>query len=322
MNPLQKNLLCSAVGAALALGAAGNAHADAFAQSILVIDNFRLLHANGTPYDANDFVGLAGTSDTHLAGQLNGTTSSATNWVEFGTGAALDAAQRHVGAGVAPLAENSFQPFEFGPGAPGSFGHADARMDGAVITTALRPAGALTQTRADASLAGAGAASGSAALDSAASFRFSLGNSETMTIAFSARPFAQAYVGSGTGAGATASTGMTWSVSVLDLTTGATVFSFQPEEFNALGTISRSAGFDGATLYAPGSLSFAPTTDLLDAGTFYQVTIAQSSTAGALQGVPLQPMPEPATLAGFGAGLLAMAVLARRRRPASAPGNF
>jgi hypothetical protein len=33
-------------------------------------------------------------------------------------------------------------------------------------------------------------------------------------------------------------------------------------------------------------------------------------------------MPEPATLAAFGAGLLAMAALARRRRQAAAPRHF
>jgi hypothetical protein len=50
MNPLQKTMLSSAVLAAVTVGAPGAARADAFAQSILVIDNFRLLHANGTTY--------------------------------------------------------------------------------------------------------------------------------------------------------------------------------------------------------------------------------------------------------------------------------
>jgi hypothetical protein len=315
MNRLHKNLLRSAVGAALALGAAGQVRADAFAQSILVIDNLRLLHPNGTPYDAIDLVGLAGASEARLSGQWNGDASSATEWAEFGTGAALDAAHRLVGSSVPPHAENSFLPTGGALGGPASFGYADARMDGAVITTTVGPAGALVQTRADAALAAPGSASGNAALGSAASFNFSLGASETMTIAFSARPFAQAAVGGAGGASATA--GMSWSISVLDLSTGATVFTFQPEQLNALGSVSRS-GVDGASIYAPGTLSFAATTDLLDAGTFYQITIAQSSTAGALQG----QMPEPATLTAFGAGLLAMAALARRRRPGAPPGNF
>jgi hypothetical protein len=303
MNPLQKNLLRSAIGAAFALGAAGSAHADAFAQSILVIDNFRLLHADGTPYTGFDFAQLAGTTDTHVTGHLNGQSSSATQWGEFGS-AALDVAQRS------------------DDGTQGSFGYGDARMDGAVITTSVGPAGARVQTRADAALAAGGAAWGNAAVDSAATFSFSLGMNDTMTVAFSARPFAQAWVGEGAGQATSASASMTWSISVRDLGSGATVFAFQPDQLNALGSVSRSDGFDGATTYAPGTLSFAATRGMLDAGVFYQVTIAQSTAAAALQARQVQQMPEPATLAGFGAGLLAMAALARRRRRAAAAGHF
>jgi hypothetical protein len=302
MNPLQKNLLRSAIAAVLALGAAGSARADAFAQSILLIDNFRLLHPNGTPYTASDFAMLTGISDTHVTGQLNGQSSSANQWGGFGSSAALDVAQGSADAGT-----------------PGSFGYADARMDGAVITTTLGPAGALAQTRAGASLTANGAAFGSAALASATSFGFSLGTNETMTVTFSARPFAQAYVSEGADPTTSALAAMTWSISVLDVSTGATVFAFQPEQLNALGSVSRSDGVDGTSIYAPGTLSFVATTDMLNAGTFYQVTIAQSTMAGALQA---QRMPEPATLAGFGAGLLAMAALARRRRRAAAAGHF
>jgi hypothetical protein len=302
MNPLQKNLLRSAIGAAFALGAAGSAHADAFAQSILVIDNFRLLHADGTPYTGFDFAQLAGTTDTYVTGQLNGQSSSAAEWGEFGSNA-LDVAQRSA------------------DGTQGSFGYGDARMDGAVITTSVGPAGARVRTRADAALAANGAARGNAGMDGAASFSFSLGMNDTMTVAFSALPFAQAWVGEGAGP-ASASASMTWSISVRDLGSGATVFAFQPDQLNALGSVSRSNGFDGATTYAPGTLSFAATSDMLDAGVYYQVTIAQSTAAVALQARQVQQMPEPGTLAGFGAGLLAMAALARRRRRAAAAGHF
>jgi hypothetical protein len=300
MNPLQKDLLHTAIGAALALGVAGPVRADAFAQSILVIDNFRLLHPNGTPYAAGDFGFLAGTSDSYVSGHLNGQFSGDSQWTEFGSGAALD-----VAAGS--------------PGASGSFGYADARMSGAVITTSLAPAGALVQTRADAALAANGAASGNAALSGAATFSFSLGANETMTVAFSARPYAQAYVSEGAGPATSALASMSWSISLLDISTGATVFTFEPEQLNAQASVSRSGGFDGTTIYAPGTFSFSATSDLLNAGDIYQVTISQWTVAGALQD---QQVPEPATLAAFGAGLLAMAALARRWRRTAATGHF
>lgn len=167
MKSLQKDLLRSAICAALALGPAGNVRADAFAQAILAIDNFRLLHPDGTSYNAFDFAMQSGTSDTQVTGQLNRQFSSDTNWTEFASGAPLDAA--------------------------------------------------LTA--------------------------------------------------------------------------------------------------DGATIYAAGTLSFAATTGLLNAGEMYQVTILQSASAGALRAGQPQRMPEPATLTVFGTGLLAIAALARRRRP-------
>jgi hypothetical protein len=48
----------------------------------------------------------------------------------------------------------------------------------------------------------------------------------------------------------------------------------------------------------------------------------QSTSAGAQQTRQPQQMPEPATLAVFGTGLLAIAALARRRRRAAAVRHF
>jgi hypothetical protein len=130
-----------------------------------------------------------------------------------------------------------------------------------------------------------------------------------MTIAFDALPFTHAFVNQGAGAATSASARLAWSITLLDLTTGATMFSFAPDQLNALGDVSRTDGADGASTYAPGWLSFAATTDLLTVGDIYQITISQSTLASALQA---QKVPEPGTLAAFGAALLAMAALSRR----------
>lgn len=140
----------------------------------------------------------------------------------------------------------------------------------------------------------------------ATSFSFALGVGEYMTIAFDALPFTQAFAGNGDGGYASAN--LLWSI---NLTTGARVFAFQPAQLNALSIVSRTGALGGASTYAPGWLSFRATTTTLNAGDVYQVSMAQSSLASALQN---QPVAEPATLAAFGAGLLAMASLGRRRR--------
>jgi hypothetical protein len=312
MNPLRNAMLRVAACAAFAIGTAGatgDARADAFAQSILVIDNFRMLHANGTPYTASDFSMLAGASVAHASGQLNGVFASD---VQSGAGASgLDVAHQSVGMGLPARAENNFVPLSGLPAAPGNFGYADQQMAGTMITTSTGAAGALIQSRADASLTASGSATGNSGVGGATSFSFSLGSDEYMTIAFDALPFTQAYASGGAGLSTGANAHLSWSISVLDLTTGATVFAFQPEQLNALSDVSRTDGLSGATTYDPGRLSFSATTGMLTVGDTYQVTIAPSTISSAMQS---QQMPEPATLAGFGAGLLAMAALSRRRR--------
>lgn len=94
MSPMQKNLLRRAACAAVAIGAAGAARADAFAQSILVIDDLRLLHANGTAYSAAEFPQLAGSANAFASGQLNGTFGSATLGVDR-IGVGLDIAHQN-----------------------------------------------------------------------------------------------------------------------------------------------------------------------------------------------------------------------------------
>ncbi len=311
MNPLQTNMLNALVGAAIALGAAGAAmpaRADAFAQSILVIDKLRLLHPNGTPYTAGELATLSGANMAQAGGYLNGVFA---NRVQAGdvTGA-NDIARQIVGTLPGQL-ENNFGPLPQAAGAGASFGSADQQMSGSLVTTNLGAAGALVQTRADAALAGAGAATGIATVASATTFSFALGADEFITFAFEATPFTQAYADAGGGAAGSANAFLAWSISVLDLTSGHTVFTFAPEQLNGVSAVSRTDGLWGATTYDPGLLSFSATTGLLAAGDIYQVTIAQSTFAGAIQS---QLVPEPATLAVFGSGLLAMAAIGRRRK--------
>jgi hypothetical protein len=99
----KRTMLNSAVLAAVAFGAA---HADTFAQSILVIDNFRLLHANGTPYPGSDFALLAASNPAYAGACLNNLSDSA---VQYGTGN-LDIAQRGAGVDLPARGENLFTP--------------------------------------------------------------------------------------------------------------------------------------------------------------------------------------------------------------------
>lgn len=304
MNHLPTTMLRRFAGAAVLLAAAGAGRADTFAQSILVIDNFRLLHANGTSFTSSDFSLLNGANGAIASAQLNGVFASAAQSASLAGG--LDLAQQQAGGALPARPENNFTPFAF---AGASFGYADQHMTGSMVTTNQGAAGALVQSRADASLAANGSAAGATGFGTATQFSFSLGAGEYMTVAFSALPFTQASANGGPTANASANARLSWSISLLDVTTGATVFEFAPEQLNALGDVGATDG--GALSYAPGWLAFSATTDMLNPGDIYQFTIAQANYAGALQS---QAIPEPGSLAAFGAGLMAMAALGRRRR--------
>jgi hypothetical protein len=305
MNPLQTNMLNALVGAAIALTAiatAAPARAEAFAQSILVIDKLRLTRANGTPFTGIDFAAFSSASAGYAGSGLNGQFA---NLLQVGTG---DVPQQVVGA-LPPRPENSFAPFARPAGA--DYGAADQLMTGDLITTAAGAAGTTLSSRADAALGGAGAAMGNAGMASATTFVFELGADEFMTMSFEAFAFTEAGVDGAQSQQHSASAQLAWTISVLDATSGAVVFTFQPEELNAESHVSRSTALAGASSYDPGWMAFSATIGALTGGTVYNVSISQSATAIA---IGAQQMPEPGTLSAIGAGLLAMATLSRRRR--------
>ncbi|TWI69009.1 putative secreted protein with PEP-CTERM sorting signal [Pseudoduganella lurida] len=313
MNIFRKGLLVTAAAATLAIGAVGSARADTFASAILDINNFRLLHGNGAAYASTDFATLTGTNDAHATAALNGVFAADARSNPILSGLQPDVPQQCVGAPCPPIGENNFNRFPSPPPVPGNFGYADQRLVGSVITIGATPAGARATTRADASTdTNLQTASGNSDVGTSTTFAFTLGTSDTMTISFDANPYAAAFVSAGAGATSNANARMSWAINIVDLTTGASVFTFAPDELNALATVSRTDGTPGLTEYnAAGTVySFLATTPLLSAGTTYQITIQHNTLANALQ----QEVPEPGTLAIVAAGLLSMSLISRRRK--------
>jgi hypothetical protein len=298
----------AAVGALMA-AAAGTARADAFAQSILVIDNFRLLHASGVAYSAADFRTLAGTNDAHASAQLNGSYANATESVGIASGNNPDLAHQQVGSSSVPIEENRFANSPFLPGASGSFGYADQHLSGSALSVDGAPAGARAATRSDAALTENGQASGNAGVGTSTTLSFTLDQADTMTIAFDAMPFTQALVTANVVANASAS--LSWTISLFDVSEGVTVFSYSPEALNALSNVSRGDAAPGTTSYNPGTLRLSASTGLLVGGNTYQITIAHGTLANANQE---RVLPEPGSLALVGLGLLAWTALGRRNK--------
>lgn len=313
MKIVRKTMLLTAMAASIAIGGMGSARADAFAQSILIIDNFRLLHSSGTPFSVTDFALLTGTNDAHATASLNGVFANDAQSFGILSGVNPDVAHQTVGSPNPARPENNFAPFPSAPPVPGTFGYADQNLAGSAITIGTVPAGADAATRADASLAMNGVASGNSDVGTSTTFNFTLGASDSMTINFSANPFTQAFVSSDSTATTNANARLSWSISIVDLMTGMSVFTYTPEELNAFSNVSRTDGFPGTTTYNPGVQSFTASTGILSSASTYQITIQHNTLANALQA---QAVPEPATLAIFGLGLLGIGAVGRRRKQA------
>ncbi|UGQ48554.1 EDSAP-1 family PEP-CTERM protein [Massilia endophytica] len=312
MNLIKKSLMVTAAAAAMGLAAMGSARADTFASAILDINNFRLLHSSGVAFSTADFSTLQGTNDAHATAGLNGVFSNGASSLGILSGTTPDVAHQCVGA-CFPLAENNFTPFASPPPSPGNFGYADQRLTGSSISIGGGPVGAHAQTRADAAtLMNMQDASGNSDVGTSTTFQFALGASDTMTIAFDATPFTQAWVSAGAGQTSNANARLSWSINIVDLSTGLSVFSFAPDELNGLSVVSRTDAAPGTTEYnaALTMFSFSEVTPLLSAGTTYQITIQHNTLANALQ----QEVPEPGTLAIVAAGLLSMSLVSRRRK--------
>jgi hypothetical protein len=309
MSKFRKSLLATA--AVLAAGlASAPAQASTFASAILDINNFRLLHSNNSAYSTADFTTLQGTNDAHATASRNNVFANGASSIGILNGLTPNVLHQCVGAPCPALAENNFTAFASPPPVPGTFGYADQDLTGASITINGNPAGAHARTRADAATALNAIASGNSDVGTSTTFRFSLGAADTMTVSFAATPYTQAFVSAGSGPDANANARLSWSINIVDLATGTSVFTYAPDELNAFSALSRTDGTPGILTYAPGAANFSKITPVLTSGTSYQITIQHNTLANALQ----QELPEPDSLAVLAAGLLAMSMTLWRRK--------
>jgi len=305
--PLPFRLLAVAAAATFCTQSAS---AGTFASAILDINNFKISHANGSVYKNTDFSKLIGVNDAHATASLNDVIKS-----KSAIGPTPNVAHQCVGAPCPAFGENNFTPYHSLLPMSGNFGYADQYFMGSAISVNGAAAGARSQTRADAATSyNMQFANSNSSVGSSNTMAFRLDKESSMTFSFDATPFAMAYASPEGRPVTTANARISWSVNIIDIETGLSVFHYAPAEINGMAIVSRTHGNTGTSLYQPatGTIHLKSMSDPLLANHDYQITVQHNTLVSALQ----HEIPEPASLAIVGTGLLAMMI--GRRRPSRA----
>ena len=315
MKTLRKRALTVAVTALVAGVMSAPAHAYVMASAVVKMTDFSIKNSAGTILDASDFSYLTFTSSADQSVDLNGVKLSNAG---SSSGSPIDFAPLCVGAACSPITPNNTFPLLSAPPATGNYVAADQQEAGSPISGVPGYSGPATV--ADGSYVGLdqgvyadGSANSNNNLN--ASYIFKLDHAGAITFDFDAAAYLQVAVsGFPTEtypAYATASYQMEFSI--VNLSTGADVWSFAPDVLgNNVRTLSLNAALpqDVELIRDSGVKAFASTTPVLAAGTLYQLSARIQTNADAAR------VPEPAVLSllGLGLGLLGLGAARRSRK--------
>ncbi len=311
---MKSKLLIAAMSAALGI-ASVPAHAGTVGVADLIINNLVLVNASNGQLVTSGITVLSdartGIADSNFNG-TSGTGVGAGSISSFNPGATVDVQHRCAGPDCGSInaiyggsAENKLGTNTLAAGPLGNFAVGDMFIGGSALGAA---SGANGLTRANVSVTGATNEGGSSStiINSASALTATFTVGETIDVLFSLgyEAFVMAFVDTAPGIHGHASAGINWVMTVTSSDDPSfAAFSWLPEELN-VGYTSTDAS-ENQEYFGAGQLFSDVRT--LTAGKKYNLTITQASNALASE------IPEPASLALVGLGLLGIGALRRRR---------
>ena len=292
-----------AMTVAASVGVMQPASADVLATSVIELNNLLFSHSGGAVLNAGtDFSSLSYTNTGAEAVTFTGTS----NFNTSGSNTPLDLPLHCNGSGCATsgLTPNGFQHLGT---VTGNFAAADQNELGFPIAGLGSPLGATVSSAAYGQIQPPPPAIGNANSNNGLTAQIVFAPTFTGAVDISANfdYFWKVFLSAGEKAGAFAHSSGVVSFGLVDLSTGANVFTFVPAGLNWDFSLNGPAPVN-LTLTDTNSGTFVFTTPTLTAGDLYQLTAREVTLA------EVTSVPEPATLALFGISLLGLTVLRRR----------
>lgn len=316
----KKLALSMATAAALGAGVAGQARADAMAQSVLQVSNFTLFSAPATPFTVADFSQLNFSDQLTNTSNLNGVPGPIGFAATPTFAPIVDAPQSCIGTCVSP--QNNFVPVPTPPVI--TYSRSDSLLTGAPIVVPSIPLGANASTIGESSLMGNSFGGSTSAIQLTSAFQFVLAHpANNVQVGFSASDYLRAWTSPGSLPGTLASADEHWTLTLKDAA-GNTLVEWNPDGGVGTGThtglteiadsclLNRTVSAGPNSPNAPSSCSgaFLATVNFtLAANTLYSFAIGHSIQTNAVS------VPEPGTLGLLGAGLLGIWAGRRRLMP-------